>query len=319
MMRTISAYFTRLTEGFGRGWTEFWFTPSDPAMSGLIRLLTGLVVLYLHATLSFDLVAFFGPDGLLPAADIRPLEGGTLSYLNYVSQPAELWTVHLLGLAVLVAFTLGLWTPWTCVLALVVFLSDIHRAAMLTSLTEPIAAMVMLYLCFAPCGRTYSLGAWWGRRAKPAALTAAPANEQSTLATIATRLIQVHLALLVATMAFSQLAGDVWWLGTAMWWLMARPESRLVDLTPLARSPMAINAWTHLIVLAELAFAILVWVPLARPLVMAAAALAWISLALVTGEVTFALMMGIASLAFVSPELLPACCRGKATVAVPTA
>ena len=40
-----------------------------------MRLLTGLVVVYLHATLAFDLVPLFGPNGLLPAADIAPLGG----------------------------------------------------------------------------------------------------------------------------------------------------------------------------------------------------------------------------------------------------
>ena len=67
-----------------QGWTRFWFTPSDPATLSAMRLLIGAGRVYLHATLSFDLVAFFGPNGLLPTAEIAPLEGGTFSYLNYL-------------------------------------------------------------------------------------------------------------------------------------------------------------------------------------------------------------------------------------------
>jgi hypothetical protein len=309
MMRAATDYCQRLANAFGQGWTRFWFTPSDPTALCAIRLAVGVIVVYLHATLSFDLVAFFGPAGLLPVLDIAPLEGNVFSYLNFLSTPAELWTAHVAGLVILVLFAVGLWTRLTTVLALVVFLSDVNRAPMITSLTEPIAAMVMLYLCLAPCGQRFSLDAVRARRKPTDPRTVAAARPLSTMATISTRLIQVHLALFVAMMGFSKLSGDVWWIGTGMWWLMSRPESRLVDFTWLHRTPLLIDAWTHLIVLVELAFPILIWAPLARPLMLALAVLVWVSIALVTGEVTFALMMVVASLAFVSPAAFNSCCR----------
>jgi hypothetical protein len=315
----VRDYFARLTDEFGRGWTRFWFTPGDPSTLSAIRLLTGLVVVYLHATLGLDLVAFFGPDGLLPAAEIAPLEGRTFSYLNYLSTPGELWAAHLIGLAVLILFTVGFWTRLTSILSLVVFLSDVHRAPMITSFTESVAAMLILYLCLAPCGRRFSIDAFLARRRQRAAVPPAePAAELSTLATIATRLIQVHLALLVALMGYSKLIGDVWWNGTAMWWLVAREESRLVDLTWLYKYPGLIETWTHVVVTFELAFPLLVWVPLARPLVLAAGVVVWASLALVTGDVPFAMLLCIASMAFVPPSMIANCCR-RADAAAPTA
>src|SRR5262245_35485043 len=156
-MTSIGQYFSQLTRSFGQGWTRFWFTPGDPAALCLMRLLVGLLVVYLHATLSWDLVAFFGPNGLLPARAIEPLEEGAFSYLNYLSAPRELWVVHMLGLAVLVAFAAGLWTRLTSILALVVFLSDINRAPMITGRAESVSAMVMCYLWLAPCGARFSL------------------------------------------------------------------------------------------------------------------------------------------------------------------
>jgi hypothetical protein len=295
----------------GEGWNRFWFTPGDPAGVSAIRLLTGIVVVYLHASMLPDLVPLFGTKGLLPVAEIAPLEGASFSYLNYLSTPSELWTVHLIGLAVLVLFAAGLWTRVTTVLALVVLLSDIHRAAMLTARAEPIAAMLMFYLCFAPCGRRYSLDRVLERRRRQAAQPPAETDEApSTLATIATRLIQVHLALLIAMMGFSKLSSETWWSGAGVWYLVARPESRLVDLTWLYASPKVLDAWTHAIVLFELVFPVLIWVPLARPLLLAIAVPIWTSLALVTGELPFALMLMIASLAFVSPDLLRSCCQG---------
>jgi hypothetical protein len=276
----------------------------------VVRLLTGLVVVYLHATLALDLAALFAAGGLLPVDEIAPLESATFSYLNYLQTPGELWAVHSIGLAILILFTVGFWTRLATILALVVFLSDVNRAPMITSLTESVVAMVMLYLCLAPCGKRFSIDALLAkRRRRPELHGADPENELSTMATIATRLIQVHLALLVAMMGYSKLLGEVWWSGMGMWWLLTREQSRLVDLTGLYRYPGLIEAWTHVVVTFELAFPILVWVPLARPLVLAIGVVVWASLALVTGDVPFALMMCVAGMAYVSPSLVAGCCR----------
>ena len=314
-MLYITQYFARLSNGIGQGWTRFWFTPSDPATVSVVRLLTGLVVVYLHATLGLDLIALFGPAGLLPLADIGPLEGTTFSYLNYLSTPAELWAVHLIGLAVLVLFAAGLWTRVTSILALIVFLSDLHRAPMITGPTESVVAMVMLYLCLAPCGRRFSIDALLS--ARQGRLTADPRGDLSTAATIAARLIQVHLALLVAMMGLSQLGGDVWWNGLGMWFLITRGQSRLVDFTWLHGTPQLVDLWTHAVVFFELSFPLLVWIPLARPLVLALGFLIWTSLAMVTGDITFSLMLCIASLSFARPDLIRSLIE-RSRPAVPT-
>jgi len=310
VIQLVTGYFSRLFQAFGAGWTRFWFTPGDARTVSAIRLLTGLVAVYLHATLAFDLLAFFGPNGLIPAAEIAPLEGDTFSYLNYLTTPAELWLVHVIGLAVLVLFTAGFKTRITSILALVVFLSDIHRAPMITGRAEMVIAMLLCYLCLAPCGRYYSLDALFARK-RSKTLPQQP-EELSTTAIISTRLIQLHLVLLVAMMALSQLAGDVWWDGLGVWWLITREQSRLVNLSWLRSSPQFLDFWTHAIVGFELCFALLIWIPLARPLLLAAGAVIWTSLALVTGDITFALSLMIASLAFVSPSVLGACCGNAA-------
>jgi hypothetical protein len=295
-------YFAGLSHAFGQGWTRFWFVPSDPATVCLIRLLAGLLAVYMHATLSFDLMAFFGPGGMLPVPDISPLEGSTFSYLNYLSTPAELWAVHLLGLLVLALFAAGFWTRGTSILALVVFLSTVHRAPMITGRTESVLAMLLLYLCIAPCGQRYSIDSLLRARRGP--LLGVPHPERSTAATIATRLIQVHLVLLIAMMGFSQLGGDIWWNGLGMWFLITREQSTLVDFTWLHASPQWIAFWSHVVVLFELAFAVLIWIPLARPLLLALGLVVWTSLALVTGDLTFAVALCVASLAFVSPDFV---------------
>ena len=48
-------------------WNEFWFTPTSPSTLSAIRVLAGAMLLYTHLVWSFDLTAFFGPNGWLPA------------------------------------------------------------------------------------------------------------------------------------------------------------------------------------------------------------------------------------------------------------
>jgi hypothetical protein len=48
---------------FRRRWTAFWFAPSDPTTLGFMRVMTGLLILYIHLAYSLDLQAFFGKYG----------------------------------------------------------------------------------------------------------------------------------------------------------------------------------------------------------------------------------------------------------------
>src|ERR1700730_10298901 len=44
----------------GRGWDPSWFTPADPTLLGLLRILGGLVILYVHLAYCADLRELFG-------------------------------------------------------------------------------------------------------------------------------------------------------------------------------------------------------------------------------------------------------------------
>src|SRR5262245_46975248 len=45
------------------GWCRFWFTPADPTPLCLMRIVAGLLALYVHISYSFDLQALEGRDG----------------------------------------------------------------------------------------------------------------------------------------------------------------------------------------------------------------------------------------------------------------
>ena len=118
------------SEQMGECWNRFWFTATDPVNLGWIRLLTGVVALYLQLTLAFDLGRFFGPEGYLPIRTSVDWyawfidTGGEpmlkYSYLSYLQTPGQLAAAHWAGIAVLLLFTAGVMTRVTSVLSLIV-------------------------------------------------------------------------------------------------------------------------------------------------------------------------------------------------------
>jgi hypothetical protein len=244
MFATMQEYFRTLVGRFGEGWNRFWFTPSDPFTLSVLRILTGLTALYVVGSYSFDLVRFFGPNGLLPVETVRQLTFGSwrFSYLDYCTTPGALWAAHGVGLAILVCFTVGWLTRITSVLALVVTLSYFHRGPLLTSEMEPMLALLMVYLCLGPSGAYFSVDRWRLLRKMartPGGKLQPTSPPLSFAATVSIRLIQVHLTIACVMMVLGKLSGgvsaemgggNVWWNGTAVWWLLARTESLVAQL-----------------------------------------------------------------------------------------
>lgn len=300
-------YWVELIERFGQGWNRFWFVPAQAHTVCLLRMLVGALAFYLIASFGPDLDLFFAEGGLLPVDDVKAIResGGRSvrwSYLDYVATPSQLMAVHIAGLAILGCMTIGLASRVTTVLSLVVFLSYFHRGPMLTSEVDLVVAFLLLYLCVGPTGDHASLDRWLATRTKGQAIRPAPSTPAMS-ANLCVRLIQVHVSGVYLLMALGKLSySDVWWDGTAVWWLLARPESTPVDFHRLGDWAYFVNGWTHAIVAFELSFAVLIWVPLARPLFLALGAVAWTSLALLTGMLPFCTAMFVASLAFLSPK-----------------
>jgi hypothetical protein len=326
-MQPIRDYFQRLSDAVGEGWDRFWFTPAAPETVCLLRILVGLAATYLVASYTADLQVWFGPNGLLPVETVRQLTGtvqagafapqsvGRWSYLDYAESSQLLWVLHFAGLAVVIAFALGLYSRITCVLSLAVTLAYLHRAPMIVGPFESVVPIVLFGLCWAPTGSRWSLDAWLARRRMKLPVSTQVAPARSVWANLGQRLVQVHVAALYLLMAATQLAGQTWWAGEAMWWLIARTDSRLVNLSWMNEHMLAINAWTHAIVLFEVLFGLLIWNRVARPLLLVLSIFLWVPLALVTGNVSFCLLMLAVNVSFVSPEFLQVAFAGKPAVA----
>ena len=307
-MTAVGQYFNTLFDQFGEAWNRFWFEPREPYTLSLMRVLTGMIALYTQLTLLPDAVRFFAASGWLPTEAITEIEAGRSipSYFSYLTSATEVRMAIVLGIVVLAMFTIGLFTRLATVGSLLVMASTVNRGPMLASQLEPAIIMVLFYLCFAPTGEYFSVDGWLKRRraSQPGATALSLEPQRSVGAAIATRLLQVHLSMLYATMGLSKLFSPEWWNGSGVWWLAMRPNSSLVDLSGLGDHPYLINAWTHAIVAFELAFAILIWNRLARPLLLGISVVMWLLTGLLIGNLPFALTMLVANLAFVRPEAL---------------
>ncbi|MFO0899647.1 MAG: hypothetical protein U0836_19640 [Pirellulales bacterium] len=303
VFHAVGNYAEELSERFGAGWNTFWYQPTNPFTLCLLRILVGLLVLYWHLSFTWDLVEWFGPQGLVPLEMIQAVRPGSkLSLLDRAATPADLWVFHWLGAAAIGCFLLGFFTRVATVATLVVFLSYVHRGPMINGQAEPILSMLLLYLVIAPAGNYLSLDRLL-RRAR-GKLPREGEPEEFVTATIATRLIQIHLAGFYLLMGLTKLGGEAWWNGLALWWLIARPDSRWWDFSFLAGHEYAWNLWTHLTVAFELLFPVLIWNRLARPLLLVAAVLVYVPLAMVTGLTLFFATLLVANLAYVSSATL---------------
>lgn len=303
-MKLVRAYFRELGQALIAGWDRFWFTPSDPATLGLIRLLGGAMLFYTHLVWSLELEAFFGPKGWVdPAAFAEQAEElrYAWSYFYWIQSPTVLWTVHVVALVVFALLTLGLFTRVVSILAFLITVSYTNRAWFALFGLDDINAMLAMYLMIGPSGEAFSLDRWLARRQGRAGET-----RTSVTANIAIRLMQVHMCVIYLFSALGKMMGESWWDGTAIWGAIGNLEYQSIDMTWLAHWPLWGAVMTHTTVAWELSYPVLVWPRLTRPLVLAMAVPLHLGIALFLGMMTFGLVMLIANLAFVSPWVVRA-------------
>ena len=300
-----------LADSIGATWTEFWFTPAGPWPLALVRILGGLLAIGLWASYAWDLETWFGPFGMISPGLLdawrSPYAG---SLFDLTTSSAGLLIAYGLGGLALLAMTLGLATPVTTVLGAIAFASLLHRGPMLVGPADDVVAVILWCLAIGRPGDALSvdrlIGGWLGR----------PASRPSVRTGIALGLLRVHAAVIAGAAVIAQLKGDVWWNGTAAWWLAARAESPLVDLTGVfLQAEYLVNLVTHAIVLFEIVFAVGLWIPAMRRVVVRAGVVAWPLIGMVGGEPMWGLALAVLSVGCVpgggQPPILPACARPR--------
>lgn len=242
------------TEGLAGRWAQFWFGPTDVFGLHVVRLLTGLLLLAWLLPLAGEANNFFGLSGWfdrqgyldasrIPGGAPKPI-GWSLLYLFGGSPSALAWAFWG-SIGVLVLFTLGVATRVTAVLTWVIVVSFTANPAVDDEL-DPLLNLLSVYLMVG----YLLLGQWGGNLSIAGRLLGSwpgflPGGDRrpappSHAATLALRLIQVHVAILVTTTGLHKLQSGDWWAGVAHWYLLHRPMdttlSQLKSLTETGRS-----------------------------------------------------------------------------------
>ena len=304
---------------WGRSWNAFWFTPRLPETLGLLRVVTGVMLLYSHVVLATDLTSFLGDQAWINNETAQQLHDGSLapatlgrSYLWYLDSPAAVWTHHIVTILVTAAFAIGLGTRVTAPAAWFLQLMLLHRLTGALFGFDQIVTYVAMYLMISPCGSCYSVDSWLRRRWTPHADSPKskwrdwwfPKAEPTVSSTVATRLLQLHLCAIYLFGGLAKARGEMWWDGTAVWFAVGNYEYQSLDMTFLAAYPRLFSMLSHVTLFWEIFYCALVWPRLTRPLVLALAVAAHGGIALFLGMITFGFMMIAANMIFIDPATI---------------
>ncbi|MFO0913277.1 MAG: HTTM domain-containing protein [Pirellulales bacterium] len=292
-----------------QSWDGFWFTPRDVATLAVIRICTGLMLLYTHLVWGLDLPGFIGPQGRLSVEQYRAFytsptypEGNPFawSHLPWIEQTPWLMPIHYASLLVFLALTVGCWTRVAAIGSALLTISYSHRLAVAQFGLDQINAMLAVYLAVGSSGAAYSWDAWWkARRTGQGSISGDNVWRVDT--NIAQRLIQIHMAVIYLFAGTSKLLGASWWDGTALWGAFANLEYQTVDMTWTVNHLYLVNFLTHLTIVWEIGYCFLIWRPAWRWPMLSLAIPLHLGIAVCMGMITFGLIMLVGNIAFVEP------------------
>jgi hypothetical protein len=326
-----------LLAGLLSGWDRFWFRRGDPTTLGLIRLCCGLLTLYVHLSYSWGLLGYISPEGWLDdevanySRTQQPVFAPPLdwserwseighgswywSVFYHIKSPQWIITAHVFFLVVMLLFTLGLWTRWTGILTWIGAISYVQRASITVFGLDTMMVILLTYLMIAPAGDALSLDRLirrWRDRRKG---LATPPVEPSYSAHFATRLIQVHMAIIYLAGGTSKLLGTTWWSATSLNVVLLNNNFAPLDTKPyfnlmtfLANHrvlwELVVSGGVVFTLCVEIGFPFLVWDRRWRWVCVCGSVLLHTGIGLFMGLTTFSLMMMIMVLAFVPPEVV---------------
>jgi hypothetical protein len=341
IVKALLGYLAGLPRAIVRAWDRFFFTPKDPILLGIIRILVGSIVLYVHLSSTSEALNFVGPEAWIDAEALPELAtladkerrfnptqeekeralqtdldiaevaksfmrqyGFSIWYV--VTDPKWVMVTYYAGIVCVLLFTLGLFTRVTSVLSWAFHLSYLHRSVVIWFGMDAMFSFMLLYLALSPCNAVFSLDRVLARVIKGRPL---PPAAPSSWATVCLRLIQLHMCVVYFISGVAKLKGESWWVGLATWQTMNAPLFN-EGLPTEWMTDTRLGEWfwhyvsfgtTYLTLAFEIAFPFLIWNRHLRPWLIAAAVVMHGGIAVFMGLGGFGAIMLTNCLAFVPP------------------
>ena len=276
-------------------WTTFWFTPSDPALLGILRILTGTLLTWSSVIWLCDQEGFFGQNGWQSAGNVWRLNDQPWHWSWYfVAQtPTAGWLLAALSVLAALSLSVGCFTRAAACIAFAGYVSAVNRAPLNTFGFDDALGIMLVPMVIGSAGARFSVDGIF-KKIRPIP------NIETT---IAMRLIQVHLCIIYFFSGCGKLLGASWWEGTALWGAVANIQYRTIDLTLLAWHPLLVNALTLCALFWEISYVALIWPRLTRPIFLVTAVFVHLGIGLTMGMMEFGIAMLIANMAFLPPHL----------------
>ncbi len=144
-------------KGSAEAWDHFWFTPRLPHTLAVLRIITGLMMLYSHLVLASDLSSFLGQHAWISNEAARQLHDGAFgmadygrSYLWHLNNPLLIWLHHGMTILVTAAFAVGFMTRITAPAAWFLQIMVLHRLTGALFGLDQIVTYSAMYLMLAP-------------------------------------------------------------------------------------------------------------------------------------------------------------------------
>ena len=276
-------------------WTTFWFTPSDPTLLGVLRILTGTLLTWSSVIWLYDQEGFFGQNAWQSAGNVWRLNDQPWHWSWYFAAqtPTATWLLAVLSFLAAISLSVGFFTRTAACIAFAGYVSAVNRAPLNTFGFDDALGIMLLPMIIGNAGARFSIDSLF-KKVRPVP------NIETT---IAMRLIQVHLCILYFFSGCGKLLGASWWEGTALWGAVANIQYRTIDLTFLAWHPLLVNALTLGALFWEISYAALIWPRLTRPLFLLTAVFVHLGIGLTMGMLEFGIAMLIANMAFLPSQL----------------
>ncbi|MFO0815445.1 MAG: HTTM domain-containing protein [Gemmatales bacterium] len=326
LLTALCRYLGKLPVAVVQGWDRFFFSPADPLLLGLIRIMVGSILLYIHVSSSAFVLDFIGPEGWIDEEVYAELHDvvkhpkyqlqttkqtqaekdlidlkhkGMVPYgfsiWFWIRDPLWIKITYYAGIVCIALFTLGVFTRFTAVISWAFHLSYLHRSMMIWFGMDAMLSFMMLYLSIGPSGAALSVDRWL--RCRRTGNWNAP--EPGWLANVALRLMQIHISIVYFIAGIAKLQGATWWDGTATWLTMNAPLfNESLDIGWLVSPDRGEWFWyyftfasTYFTLAFELSFPFLIWNRYLRPWMIFAAIMLHVGIGLFMGLGGFGMVM----------------------------
>jgi hypothetical protein len=260
-------------------WQRFWFEPESTAPLVLVRVAFGVLVLAWGLSLAPDLLAFLGPDGVVP--DPSSYEGPALwTLLEAFDSNAVVVGFYLAMLAAAVSLIAGFQPRLAALVIFVVLVSFERRNVWMTNSGDELVRILALILVLAPSGNAISRRSPW-----------------------ALRLLQVQVSILYLAAVWAKARGVTWNDGTAVSYALRLEDmERFQPPIGFSQAELVANVMTYGTLAVEFALGVLIWNRKLRPYVLLAGVGLHLSIDLTMRIGFFSFAVFVAYLAFVPPE-----------------